>query len=143
MSILVSCSSAETVGASTVTVAAIVSEVSPQFRPEHAVSAPPPKPPQIEATQVHPAVYVPIKAEMKWSHSKEAKFSQLAALKALGKATDEQIKELSVLRDLRRKKKNPQSAAEIVFQYRRREIEQRLLQDVRQYFAFLETASRS
>lgn len=101
-------------------------------------SAPPPPVSSGEAKVTGATLVYNIRDTSRWSHTKEQEFSRLAALKARGKATGEELAELSRLRQIRRKKKNPLSAEEVLFQYRRRQMEAKLLEEIQEYVAFIE-----
>lgn len=91
-----------------------------------------------------PTVYsVPRTEEASWSKSNEREFSKLSALKAVRSATPEQIQRWQILQELRRRSRNPMSTSEIIFQYRRRVYEARILKDLRSYVEFLQTEGRS
>lgn len=77
------------------------------------------------------------KIEEQWSHTKETRFAALAAKKALRKATAEELSELAALRELRRRTKNPPTAAEIIFQHRREQAEAKVLEELQKYVQFL------
>ncbi|MGH8019855.1 MAG: hypothetical protein ACREIA_16570 [Opitutaceae bacterium] len=78
-----------------------------------------------------------------WSNALEKRFSRLTALKAAGIISAEDKAEWLQLRSLRRASKNPIPADEILFQYRRRRAEQRLLAEFEAYVRFLDSPHRS
>lgn len=130
-------------GASSIVASGVVAELATEFATPVVLSPPPPKMTIQEGTHVETSLNVPISKNVTWSHSKEREFTRLAALRALGKATVADLNALQSLRTLRRAKKNPVPAAEIIFQFRRREMEKNLLTELHRYVAFLETPRRS
>lgn len=138
MSISLAFCDAEAGGASSVAVSGIVAEVSSEFASPRATSTPPPVVTSGDGDRVHSVMLVRMEEQVTWSHSKENEFSKLAALKARHKATPEQLAEFGRLLALRRRLKNPLSADEVIFQYQRREMESKLLNELQRYVAFLE-----
>ena len=130
-------------GTSSIAISGFVAEMSGEFAAPKVVSAPPPTVGGNEGDQVRTSHRVTIERVETWSHSKEGTFSRLAAAKALGKASSSQLTELERLRAIRRRMKNPMSADEVIFQYRRREMESRLLADLQRYVEFLEAPRRA
>ena len=126
MSISLSFCDATGGGATSVGAAGIVAEVSTEFAVLKVISAPPPAIIGGDGDRVHTAYAVEIDEDAAWSHSKESEFSRLAALKAKEMASPDQVAALERLRIHRRRTKNPMSADEVVFQYRRREMETKL-----------------
>ena len=79
--------------------------------------------------------------EKEWSRAKERKFSALVEQKALRTATPAQLIELGNLQLLRRETKNAPSPEEVLFQYRRRQMEAKLLRQLADYVEFLQASS--
>jgi hypothetical protein len=79
----------------------------------------------------------------KWTKNDERNFSNLAALKAVGKASEEDLSNLRQLQVRRRREKNPMTGDEVLFHYQRRQMESELLKNLQQYVKFLEAPRRS
>lgn len=77
--------------------------------------------------------------ELTWSNTQERKFARLAAKIAANKADGRERKEFSELQVVRRRTRNPLSSEDIVFDYKRRQLEARLLASLHNYVEFIET----
>ena len=109
------------------------------------VQSPPPLvlPPQNGNGDLTPESFFIQVHSTEWTKSNEMSFSKLAALKALGKASSEELATLNELQIRRRKGRNPMAGDEVLFQYQRRQMEIELLKNLQQYVQFLEAPRRS
>jgi len=140
---LISINDACASGASSIVASRVIASVNAEFLSPSAHAAPPPPPVAAEGHEVAPTMNIVLQDTAVWSHSKEREFSRLAALRATGKATREDQQAFRELQSVRRLKKNPVPADEVIFQYKRREMESKLLANLQDYVAFLESAHRS
>lgn len=129
-------------GASSVECGAVACEVQADFTVPRGLTSPADAIPLRDVKENRETISVALRQTESWSNTKEREFARLAALRALGHASKEDEVEFASLLALRRRTKNPLSADEIVFQHRRREMEQKLLTDLARYVDFLESAGR-
>ena len=73
-----------------------------------------------------------------WSNTREFRFSKLASKRALGEASVKEQKEFDSLLKQRRRARNPPSTEEVLFQYKRRQIETKLLLQLQEYANFID-----
>jgi hypothetical protein len=111
--------------------------------PETYFAAPPPETSDQDTLSSHARFNLQLGFDNEWNELKEHRYSELAVLKATGKAQAEHSEEFASLLDLRRRTKTPVSVDEMVFQHRRRKIERELLKQLNRYAIFLKTARRS
>jgi len=83
-----------------------------------------------------PSYEVTLRDDSGWTKSKERQFTDLLTLKALKRATPEQLVKFRELQARRRKLKNPIKADEIVFQFKKQQMASKLLSDIQEYITF-------
>ena len=85
----------------------------------------------VESGEEHPyRVDCPLE---KWTSAMERKFQSLIRLKALGKASQEDLQELDSLKIDRRQLKNPLTSDQLLHQYRKLKKEEELLKLISEY----------
>jgi hypothetical protein len=97
-------------------------------------------PPTVSIPLVEPAgpptYEVTLRDDSGWTKSKERRFTDLLTLKALKRATPDELVKFRELQALRRKLKNPIKAEEIVFQFKKQQMATKLLNDIQEYINF-------
>lgn len=78
----------------------------------------------------------------KWTFSLEKNFARLAAKIAGEEATKEELKEFAELQKIRRRTRNPLTAEEIIFDFKRRKLEADIVASLHRYVEFIEAPRR-
>ena len=117
---------------------------SDMFRSGEVIYAEPPRvPTDSEADSVHADFSVGRNEDLKWSKTQERSFSRMAAKIATRKATSEEQNKFKELQPLRRRTRNALTSEEILFDFKRRQLEGHLIASLHKYVEFLETPRRS
>ncbi|MGH7996720.1 MAG: hypothetical protein ACREFX_10250 [Opitutaceae bacterium] len=109
-----------------------------EFNLPSRVEAPPPPVFTPKGTAISSGYSVPPHQVVKWSNTREFRYSELATKRALGEVSEKEEEEFDSLLKQRRRAKNPPSADEIIFQYKRRQMEARLLTQLQEYANFID-----
>jgi hypothetical protein len=113
------------------------------FRPAEAFQAPPPLVSAVGDSGVAtPAIDCPRHVDETWSNTREKAFSILALKVAKRQHTQEELAHFHQLQAFRRRTRNMRSAEEILFDFRRRQIESKLIASLHEYVDFLEAPYR-
>jgi hypothetical protein len=83
-----------------------------------------------------PSYEVTLRDDTGWTKSKERQFTDLLTLKALKRATPDELVKFRELQARRRRLKNPIKADEIIFQFKKQQMASKLLNDIQAYINF-------